>query len=322
MALITELLNQQAQLYPATFNQEEAEKNLGDFRKLLAAEIVKQTTTPLHRICPTCNGEAVEVHVVSEKRAYTLCAIDEEAGRDYFDPATLKQWVLDTPHLLSLFQKALGVQSPTVNENIIGLLWDLGVSEINGVSYHLFFCRNIDEIESPKLSIIQALPRSVVFYTGTPHVRLPDTVALVSFASILDGVRNKSISINKGVMKQIFPVGTYATKEGAIELDTDLVLQDRFVLFEPIRGGIFGKQSQRVRPLGSRIIEHLHGICTYKKHAKTLEELASALGSSKVSISNEIKRIQQLCEDNSLKQILYKFNGDKWGINSELKCCK
>lgn len=209
MALITDLLQQQVHLYPATFNEEEAEINRGDFDILLAAEIVKQAATPLHRICPTCNGEAVEVHVVSATRAYTLCTIDEEAGRDYFDPTSLKQWVLDTTQLIKLFQNAIGIEHPQVTEIVPGLLWDLGAQSVNGANYHLFFCRNLAAIEPMHLYLITNQLHSAVFYTGQPIPTL-DTVLAVPLLDCIAGIDGVHVVVAKKVIEQYFPRGSYA----------------------------------------------------------------------------------------------------------------
>jgi hypothetical protein len=321
VALITNLLARQVHFYPATIDGEEAEKNRKEFSALVSLGVLVRTATPTHRICPTCNGETLEIHVLSETRAYTLCTTDDAAGRDYFNPEELKQWALSTPHLLSLFQKALGITEPKTDENIQGLLWDLGTQAINGVHYHLFFCRNIDEIEKPRLSIITALPHSVVFYSGTPHISLHEKILLVPFTDLIKNI-GKSITLEKPLVEQYFPKGVYATRDGDLELDDTLALQGDYLLFEPLRGGIYQKRSEKIRPLGQRIIEHLYGIRTYQKHAKTLKELASALSSSDVSISNEIKRVQDACSKHGLIPILHKFAGDKWGLNPHLTCCK
>lgn len=247
--------------------------------------------------------------------------MDETAGRDYFNPNELKQWVLNTPHFLSLFQEALGTSEPKADENIQGLLWDLGTQAVNGVHYHLFFCRNIDEIEKPRLSIITALPHSVVFYSGTPHRALPENVLLVPLTDLIKNV-GKTITLEKSIVEQYFPKGVYATKDGDLELDDGLVLQGEYLLFEPLRGGVYQKKTEKIRPLGQRIIEHLYGIRKYATNAKTLDEIATALSSTKVSISNEINRIQKTCTDNKLMLILHKFAGEKWGLNQQLKCCE
>jgi hypothetical protein len=322
VALLIDLLKRQVHFYPATIFQDEADRIGKDFDILVSLGILERTGTPTNRICPTCNSEALEVQIVSDTRAFTLCTQDEYAGRDYFNPNELKQWALSTPHLLSLFQQAIGIKTPKTEENITGLLWDLGAQEVNGAVYHLYFSRNIDEIEKSKLSIVTNLPHSVVFYAGTPHTALPDKVHLVPLVDLMQNAGDKGLSISKELLKQHFPSGVYPTKEGDIELDDNLVLQGEYLLFERERAGVFRKRGAKIRPLAQRIIEHLYDIRRYDTDAKTLDELATALGSTKVSISNEIGRVNKICADNNLQEILHKYSGEKWGINQNLSSCK
>lgn len=211
MALITDLLQQQAQLYPATLNEEEAEKNRGDFDKLLAAEIVKQAATPLRRICPTCSSEAVEVHAVSGTRAYTLCTIDEEAGRDYFDPTSLKQWVFDTTQLIKLFQKAIGIGRPQATEVVPGLLWDLGAQSVNGAGYQLFFCRNPNELDDEAIETIATTQHPALFHTGPSRQTLPPHILKVPLQNCIKEVQEDGIHINTDILEQHFPFNKYLT---------------------------------------------------------------------------------------------------------------
>ena len=318
MDFLTKLLTKYSHFSPVIITQDEVGKNKKDFEILLALSALEKISDPQHIWCKTCQCESVEVHYVSKDRAYTICSQNEYAGRDYFNPSEIKQWQLNTLHFLSLFQKSLGIQSPKITNNIEGLLWDFGTQKVNGVSYYIFFCRNINDIEKPKLSIITNLPHSVLLYIGTPQIALPDKVLLIPIVDLIQKISNKGLTLDKELVEQFFPKNVYPTKDGTIELDEKIVLQDNRLLFEPLRGGVFNKQSAKLRPLATRIIEHLYGIKTYSQNSKTLDELASALGSTKVSISNEIGRIEKVCTDNSIKTILHKYSGDKWGINPQL----
>ncbi len=322
MDFLTKLLDRQVHFFPVITTFEEVNANKKDFDVLLGLGVLEKISDPHHIWCKSCQSEGVEVHYVSEGRAYTICTQRDDAGRDYFNPSELKQWTFVTPRLLSLFQQAIGIKTPKTEENITGLLWDLGAQKVNGATYHLYFSRNIDEIEKSKLSIITNLPHSVVFYAGTPHTSLPDRVHPVPLADLMQNVNDKGLSINKELLKQHFPSGVYPTKEGDIELDDKLVLQGEYLLFERERAGVFRKRSAKIRPLAQRIIEHLYDIRSYDTDAKMLDELATALGSTKVSISNEIGRVNKICADNNLQEILHKYSGEKWGINQNLSSCK
>jgi len=319
---LTKLLNKYSHFPAVIITQDDAGKNKKDFDVLLALSVLEKISDPQQIWCGTCQDEGVEVHYVSKDKAYTICTQNEHSGRDYFNPSEIKQWQLNTLHLLSLFQKALGIQSPKITENIGGLLWDFGTQKVNGASYHLFFCRNINEIENPKLSIITNLPHSVIFYLGTPQVALPDKVLLVPMIDLIQKISKKGLSLEKTILEQFFPKNVYATKGGAIELDDGLVLQDYHILFEPLRGGVFKRQSAKLRPRGAQIIEHLFGIRKNQQNSKTLDELVGAFSSTKGSISNEIGRIEKVSTDNNLQAILHKYAGDKWGINPNLSSCK
>lgn len=321
MDLLKNLLNRQVHFPPALIDQTEAEKSRADFDVLLSLGILDEASTPNQRICLTCGDESLDIEFISGDRAYTLCTRDKAAGRDYFNPKDLKQWNLNTPRLLSLFQKALGIETPQVNENIQGLLWGFGTQTINGISYQLFYCRNIDEFEASKLSIVTSLPYSVLFYSGTPHTTLPDKVSLAPLADFIEGIGEGGVTINDELLEQYFLQDVYQTRDGDIVLDESMVLQDKTLLFEPLRGGVF-KKSAGITPKSARIIAHLFGIRKYMKHAKTLDELSSALGGRKNSISNEINKIKKVCDDNGLQPILYKYANQEWGLNSQLQCCR
>lgn len=319
MDFLNKLLNKQSHFFPVITTPEEVAKYKRDFDALLSLSVLEKISDPQHIWCKTCQSEGVEVHYVSKDRAYTICTQREDAGRDYFNPSEIKQWQLNTPRLLSLFQEALGITTPQVNENIQGLLWNLGTQAINGVHYHLFFCRNIDEIEKPRLSIITALPHSVVFYSGTPHTSLPENL-LVPLADLIKSI-GKSIVLEKALVEQYFPKDVYATQNDGLELDDTMALQGEYLLFERLRGGIF-KQAKKLSPLATRIINHLYGIRKHQTNSKTLIELERDLGNLKRVVSREIKSVQDFCTAKGLSLVLHKYSGNKWGINPQLKCCK
>lgn len=323
MDFLTKLLNKQIHFSPAIITPEEASSNQKDFDVLLALGVIEKISDPRHIWCKSCQNEGVEVHFVSEGRAYSICTQREDAGRDYFNPAEIKQWQLNTPTLLSLLQKALGIAEPKVDEPINGLLWDFGYQKVNGAEYHLFFCRDINDIEKPKLSLITDLPHSVVFYTGTPHINLPPKVLRVPMMSLIQKITKNGLTLNKEMLEQSFPKNAYSTNGDTIDLDDNFVLKGNRFLFEPHRAGIFKKQSATLRPLALRIIRHLYDIRTHnQENSKTAVELASSLGSTKVSILNEIKRIKKACTDNNLQAVLHEYAGDKYGINPNLRCCQ
>ncbi len=322
MDFLTNILIKYSHFSSVIIEQDEADKYKEDFETLLVLNVLEKVSDPKYIWCKTCQSEGVEVHFVSKDRAFTLCTQDEYAGRDYFNPSELKQWRFNAPCLLQLFQKVIGIQSPTVNESIQELLWDFGIQKVNGANYHLFFCRNINAIENSKLSIVTSLPHSVVFYTGNPQIALPENVLLVPIVDLIQKVSNKGFFLASEVFEDFFPKNVYAAQKGGIELDKSMILQNNTIMYKPLRAGQFQNKTEKLPPLASRVIEHLYLIRKYSSPSKKLDEFEASLGSKKRVISREIKRINDLCGEHNMKPILHKYSDESWGINPELSSCK
>jgi len=323
VALLKKLLNNLAFHSPAILNKEEGETHPKELEVFVSLGILKQDTFPQERWCPSCESESVPIQVISKERAYTLCTTDAETGRDYFDPQTLKQWRFDTPPLISLFLKALGIDQPSPTENIAGLLWDLGNHDINGGQYHLFFTRSIDNIETDKRSIITSLPSSAVFYLGTVHTALPDDVLLVPVLDVIKELKKDGISLVPKALNTYFVEEIYSDEGDDIEIDKNIMLSQRSnrLLLHKKRGGKFEKE-EKISPQAARLIAYCYQIRHNDENSRTLQELADALaGGSKVSISNRIKEVTNASDNNGVT-ILHKFSGEKWGLNQRLGCCK
>lgn len=323
MALLKKLLNNFAFHSPAILGKEEAEKHPKELEVLLSLGILQPDTFPQERWCPSCGSEFVPIQTVSKERAFTLCTTDEEATRDYFDPQALKQWRFVTLPFVSLFLKALGVDKPSPTENITGLLWDLGNHKMGGKQYHLFFTRSVDDIEKDKRSIITSLPDTAVFYLGVVHTSLPADVLLVPVFDVLKDINAEGVSLSAKALKSYFPEIVSTDEGGDLELDKHIVLAVRrnCLLLHKERGGRFKKEA-KISPQASNLISHCYQIRRNDENSKTLQELANAFASSKVSISNRINAIKKVCTENGVKQILHKQSGDRWGLNQRLDCCK
>jgi len=196
MVLLKKLLNSLTFHSPAILSSEEGEKYPKEFEILSSLGVLKQDTFPQERWCPSCESESLPIQTVSKERAYTLCTMDEEATRDYFDPQTLKQWLFTTPPFITLFLKTLGIDQPSFTETITGLLWNLGTHEINGNQYHLFFTRNIAEIGKDKRSIITSTTNTAVFYLGAVHGTLPDDILFVPVLDIVKDLNSEGLVID------------------------------------------------------------------------------------------------------------------------------
>lgn len=205
MDLITKLLSRQVDFYPVIISQEEVAQDKKGFNTLKDLGVVERMSTAYQRLCPTCNSEYLEAHVVSASRAYTLCTQQEESGRDYFDPEELYKWLFSMSRLLNLIQTTIGIGSQTLQDHIPGLLWGLGMLRIDGIDQRIFFCRDIDEIDKPRLSIFINRAESVILYTGTPHIALPDEnkTLLVALSDVLVGVKNNKIDFDSKQLKKI-----------------------------------------------------------------------------------------------------------------------
>jgi hypothetical protein len=262
--------------------------------------------------------------VISKTKAFSLCTIDEHAGRDYFNPEELKQWRFVVAPFILQFLNALGISQPSITENITGLLWDLGSQEINGKRYHLFFTINIDNIEKDKRSIITSLPNTVVFYLGTAHTALPDGVLLVPVFSLINEITNKGLVLLRNGVDSYFPKQVVVDENDDLQLDRHIVLAAKrnLLLLDKRRGGGF-KQEVKISPQAVRLLAYFYQIRHYDLNSRTLRELADMLANkSKVSISNRIKEIATICKDNGIKSLLHKYSNDKWGLNPQLECCK
>ena len=168
-----------------------------DFNKLLGLNILKYSQNIDELMCEWCDEEhPVTLFTNSKNEIILSCSGNLRA----VNPEELKIWDVNTAHFISLLLKSFGIDQAPPAENIVGLLWDLKTQKINEVSYHLFFCRNIDEIEKSKVSIITNLPNSVVFYTGIPHIALPNKVLLVPIID-LEGTHFLDTWLVCGVLK-------------------------------------------------------------------------------------------------------------------------
>jgi hypothetical protein len=324
VVLLKKLLNNLAFHSPAILSKEEGEKHPKELEVLISLGILKQDTFPQERWCSSCENEFVPIQIVSKERAFTLCTMNEEATRDYFDPQTLKQWRFDTLPFISLFLKALGIDQPSPTENIAGLLWDLGNHNINGGQYHLFFTRGVDDIEKDKRSIITSLPSAAVFYLGAVHTSLSDEVLLVPLLDIIKDIQKDKVVLNTKSLNTYFPKEIYTDKGGDLQLDKHIVLslKSNMLYFQKRRGGGFKKQ-KKIPPQASYTIAYLFQIRNYEHRTRTLQELANEFANrSKVSISNRINIIKKMCTKNEVKQILQKDSNKEWGLNPKLDCCK
>ncbi|HOX30536.1 MAG TPA: hypothetical protein PLR75_05335 [Candidatus Pacearchaeota archaeon] len=295
-------------------NKEEAEI-------LLSLGILRVASDAKQRLCPTCGNEFLDAHFINDTKAFTQCEQNEDAGRDYFNPQELKQWDFDVDRFLELFQDALGIKSPKVTENIPNLLWDFGNCQLNGATYHPFFAANIDQIEKPKLSIVNTPLHSVVFYVGTPHTQLPTKVITTPLADYIQAIESSGITVNEPFLNSNFPQNIYQTDNDSIILDDNIALRINppQLLFDKIRGGQF-RAKENITRLDANLVSYLFSIKAHNEMAQTSRQLGAEMSKngSQKSILNRIAIINGLCKKNKALPILHKYDGAKYGLNSDL----
>lgn len=318
--LINELLRRQANFYTVTIGETEAKRYGPDFDMLTSLNILERGSASNERACQSCHNEILDAVIVSPIKAYTLCTQNEMSGRDYFHPQELRRWIFSLPTLLSLFQKAVGVDVSEPVETISSLLWDLGSADINNGTYRLFFVPTVSNPPDEKMSsFVSQFSQSVVL-TSASYFSLGAT-PVVPLSELLYSLNEEGFILKSEAVDHYFPLNTGVPNEDALELDKDIVLQDNQLMFGRTSGGTF-KKVVSIRPLSARIIKRLAQIRKYNEYAMTLDELAKALGSKKGSISNHIKQIVTACSENSSSQILHKYSYTKWGINPRLSSCR
>ncbi len=242
MVLLKKLLNNLAFHSPAILSSEEGEKYPKEFEILLSLGILKQDTFPQERWCPSCESESLPIQTISKERAYTLCTMDEEATRDYFDPQILKQWRFTTPPFITLFFKALGIEQKKPTETIAGLLWNLGTHEINGNQYHLFFTRNIANIEEDKCSIITSTTNTVVFYLGTVRTALPDGILAVPILGTIKDLKSGGFVLAHEALNSYFSDAVLLQKKARATPPSKRELRKK--INNIIKTGKFGKKER------------------------------------------------------------------------------
>lgn len=208
MVLLKKILNNLAFHSPAILNEGEGEKHPKELEVLLSLGVLKQDTFPQERWCPSCENESVPIHTISKKRAYTLCTTNEETGRDYFDPQTLKQWQFDLPKFLQLTAKELKIKNDLKNV-VANDLWLLGTFQKDSRHFLIFYSRTND-LNSHKtfFDAFKSPIKALVIFTNTetPLINLDRAEAIVVPIADIIEFQKKSLSWNaKSFQEQIIP---------------------------------------------------------------------------------------------------------------------
>ena len=146
MVLLKKLLNNLTFHSPAILSEEEGKQHPKELEVLILLGILKQDTFPQERWCPSCENEFVPIQIVSKNRAFSLCTMNEEAGRDYFDPQNLKVWQFDILRFLGLIAKELKINGEIKNV-VANDLWQVGSIKKDNRHFLVFYSR-IDDLHT------------------------------------------------------------------------------------------------------------------------------------------------------------------------------
>ncbi len=309
---------------PVIVNGEVGKKDKS-FDTLVSFQLI-QEHQPRQIWCPTCNNEYVPFKIISPDKGFSLCTQDESASRDYQNPEILKQWQLNTPRLISLLQKSLGIEGDAPKETISNLLWDLGFYQTQSQKTHIFLVRDTAQLGENGKGILTQIESPFLIYTGTMRdLALKDFVS-VPLNELVVGIGKKGLALNDTLLNKHFPKTALVDSDGDIELDADILLtKDSHLLLHKKKAGEY-KDKKKITPQAASIIRFLYQVRNYQgSHTESLGELAKRFTKnqkSTVSISNNIKKIEDLRKENKVKPILHKDSNDKWGLDKNLDCCK
>jgi hypothetical protein len=322
---LNRLLGKLEQSDAPTIEDGEVGKKNKSFDALVSFQLI-QGLQPREIWCPTCGNEFVPFKIISPDKGFSLCSQDENASRDYQDPRTFKQWRLNTPRFVSLLQKSLGIEGDAPKETLSRLLWDLGFYQTPTQKTHLFFVLDTARLGENGKAVLAQVESCFLIYAGTmKDLTLKDFVS-VPLNELVVGIGKKGLALNDALLNKHFPKTALVDSDGDIELDADILLtKDSHLFLHKKKAGDY-KDKKKVTPQAASIIRFLYQVRNYSgSNAETLGELARRFTKnqkSTVSISNNIKKIEDLCKKNKVKPILHKDSNDKWGLNKNLDCCK
>lgn len=186
-----------------TFGSEERKLHPADFEKLIKSGILQRTHNLEMIDCELCN-EPHETAVRNEKdKLYYVC--ENGCGRKDLTDEDVAIFKYDAPRLLSLFQRAIGIDTPQVTAIADNVLWDLGEQSIHHSTYQIFFSRNLKELSDETVQMIAANRHPAIFYTGPSRNILPPHILTVSLVSCIQDIKADSVTANHEVLEQHFP---------------------------------------------------------------------------------------------------------------------
>ena len=300
---------------PAYFGYRDNRQNPEDFRILQEKGILMRSHSLEEITCDLCDEDHFTPVRLREGGLFIICERGCGTREIYQEEPMVYQY--SPSGLLSLFQAAIG-SGKTPEEIMVGILWDLGVVNIGNNTCHLFFAPIFDKFGQKITEFISRFSNAVLLTSTSKD--FSEQIVCVPFFDLIQSITSQGMSLDDEVVNHYFPTNYELADGETLELDKEMALRDKRLLFGRTRAGTF-RSGTDLRPLAARIIKRLFQIRKYGESSMSLGDLAEALGSTPVSVSNEINRISTVCSKYSLPPLLLKYQ-EKWGINSRLTSCK
>ncbi len=181
--------------YPVYFGYRFKKDHDKDFDILVQQKIIAHSTNIEEFDCDLCDEPHTTFVRQDGSRLFIVC--ENGCGTRNIQSEELAIYEYKPTQLLSLFLTSLGLNQTSNTENVIGLLWNLGSKKFDDTEYQMFFSNDIDKIDSGHLSIINAFPNTILFYTGVPCRTLPQAICTIPFLDTIQKITKKAVSIDK-----------------------------------------------------------------------------------------------------------------------------
>jgi hypothetical protein len=181
--------------YPVYFGYRFKKDHNNDFDILNQQKIITHSSNIDEIECDLCDESHTTLIRQDGSRLFIVC--ENGCGVRDVQSEELAIYEYQTTQLLSLFLSSLGMRQANISENVIGLLWNLGSHKFDDTEYQMFFSNDIDKIDSGHLSIINAFPNTILFYTGVPRRTLPQLICTIPFLETIQKITKKVVSIDK-----------------------------------------------------------------------------------------------------------------------------
>ncbi len=309
--------------HPLKLSVNEWQDEFGEvYPALKALDLLKPSQSSKQVLCPNCDDHYVDV-IVQNGRFYAVCDQDASAGRMPIDASQLSQERFDFDGFWVWLAGGCGLLAD-IAEVEDRFAWRLGSAGKSDTPTFFYCVRSADIDEVSNFAGRIASQRAVVLWLGERLVSghySENIVFLVDLISVSD----KTLTVNKALLKP-FMDEKFFSKSGDIELDKHIVLHrkaDKCYLLLNKKGNSFEKEV-KIRPQTYKIINAVYGVRRKDPSGLTLAEFCypRKIADNDRTISTRINELNKLCEKEEIKPILTKFQGERWGLNRNLGCCK